>query len=222
MYRVVDLGTKKAGALDEFRRNGHIRYGELAEAVPASRCLGVDRNHLLADFVRGKGYEFKTVDLTGPELSSLPEAEFYLAWDLLEHMPSVEHSQAVLRVMLERATVGVWLRLPAFEVKDVARLAQHGFRFTWTTWKCHPTPFKVKDATDVLDEMEAKGVRYDVRIRENLRIESSQHRSIVPVSAPGETIYYFPDLGKKKTVAFDPPIPGQWDIVCRRVATAAA
>jgi hypothetical protein len=216
LYKVVDLGTKRAGALDEFLRAGSMYFGDEVASIKPGDCLGYDYNGKYDREVRAKGYRFQGQDLTDRQvLDALPAADYYLAWDFLEHLPSVEHSDRILEVMLQRARVGVWLRMPSFE-QDMetgeGRLRAHGLRFAWTDWHGHKSHYTLAMARDVIT---ASGFGA-LKVKGNRLIETTGDRCVVPVSAPTDTVEYSAALGARPKVAFSPPLVGQWEVIVSR------
>jgi len=209
-YLYVDLGTKKAGALTVARKRGHIYGFTKGRAVD---CLGVDLKSEYRDQVKSLGYRFCEADVLNG--FAWPSANYYLAFDFLEHLPSVEDSMIVLKKMCEKATHGIWLRLPSFE-PDTATgegaLRKHGLRFAWTHWKGHPSPFLVEHAMGVILETLPPD-SYILRHKKLKKITSSRDQSVVPISAPIDTVKYHPRLGPKPHVKFNPPLIGQHEII---------
>jgi hypothetical protein len=208
-WTVVDLGTKLGGALDVYRSKGYKLY-HFPAAAPKT-CLGIDRQDRYKKDVEKKGYAFRTADLLDPDFA-YPAAQVYLAFDFLEHLPSIIDAQKVLRRMVEASEVGVWLRCPSFE--NDPRLATAGLRFAWTNWHGHPAHFKIEHAMEAVGWLRQRhGYKLKTKVVENQKITSSTVVSIVPVSAPVDTRKYTQDLGPKKRATFTPPIPGQHEIL---------
>lgn len=210
-YDVVDLGTKKGGALDVFREAGP-RYFLAAGGVSVGGCLGVDANEAYAADVRRKGYRFETLRFPD-DLGALPEASYYLAFDFLEHLNGVDESDRVLEVMLAKASRGVWLRMPSFEQDTLTGegvLRKHGLRFAWTHWVGHKSPYRLEHALRVISGC-GRFHRYD--LRGNRKIAVSSDRAVVPVEAPIDTVNYSKALGPKPAIEFKPPVIGQWEVL---------
>jgi len=226
--KVVDLGCKLGRALEEFRRAGPRYYGRAAEAVCPAECLGVDRQARYAALVRDRGYGFLGLDLTEPgALERLPRADFYLAWDFLEHLPDKGWSDAVLRAALARARIGVWLRMPSFQQDDdtgEGALRALGLRFTWTRWTGHRSGYLIEEALEAIGLYRKEVNRPAVAVRAEPRglIRSTEDPRVVPADAPVDTVRYEPGLGAKPLVDFDPPLVGQWDLVVTMGSAAQA
>lgn len=209
-FTVVDLGTKKAGALEVFRKRGKMYFGLHSECHPGA-CLGVDSQDKYAEEVRGKGFKYQTVNVL--EGFAWPLADFYLAFDFLEHMPSKEDSDNVLRTMLERSKRGVWLRLPSFEQDGTGEkpLRDIGMRFAWTHWHGHPSHYLVSEALSVIEM-----IRPDATVKhKHLKmIHDTHHLNVVPIDAPQDTVKYEPtEHGPKPWHKLDPPLIGQHEII---------
>ena len=205
-WTVVDLGCKKGGALDVYRKHGHTMY-KFPEA-PRSKCLGIDLKERYQPEMAKRRYEFRKANVLTD--FDFPAADVYLAFDFLEHLPSIADSQQVLRRMIDAAAVGVWLRCPSFE--DEPQLTTVGLRFAWTRWKGHPSHFKLADATAVTSTYDA----VTVRIKPNEKIVSAADRRIVPEYAPEDTVKYSSELGTKPDCSFNPPLVGQYEIFIRK------
>lgn len=201
-FKVVDLGTKKAGALDVFRKHGGMYFDDLD--CPAAACLGVDSNAEYANEVKSKGYTFSAANITA---CRWPTADFFLAFDFLEHMEDKEQSDAVLYLMLSNAKRGVWLKMPSFEQDETGeeQLRKHGLRFTWSLWHGHPSHYLVGDAMRVIKEHCP-----DARVKHKHQriIKNSRSKFVVPVNAPIDTNEYTEELGSKPDVNFHPHVIG--------------
>jgi hypothetical protein len=207
-YTVVDLGSKKCGALDEFRKKHKQTFGGFADLSP-DKFLAVDRNDSCAEEASKRGYGFLKGDVLAPKFE-WPKAEYYLAWDFLEHMPSTKDSDFVLRRMVESATRGVWLRMPSFEEDALSRLDCMGLRFTWTKWKAHKSAYTTAMAIPVIEGVPGWRV---VKRRDSTRFVSTMDERIVPKGAPADVIKYDPSMGPKPSSVFNPPIAAAIDIV---------
>ena len=217
--RVVDLGCKSGAAMDEFRKKAPEYYGESARAILPSECLGVDRSSDLAPDVRARGYGFLCLDLTAPGAhEKLPPADFYLAWDFLEHLPGKVWSDTVLAAALEKAQAGVWLRMPNFEQDErigEGALRRMGLRFAWTHWKGHRSHYLTGDALRaVIPHMAQAGLEsIQIQVKPRTYIHTTEDPWVVPIEAPVDTVRYHRDLAPKPVKRFDPPLVGQWDVV---------
>jgi hypothetical protein len=212
--RVVDLGTKRGGALDVFREHGHEYFGEAAVGIQPGECLGVDRSAEYAEEVRAKGYGYLEGDVLEFFEQPVP-VDFYLAFDFLEHMPDKATSQRALERMLQTAQTGVWLRMPSFELDLVhgeGRLRALGLRFAWTHWVGHPSHYLVDDAVSVIKEC---SYVKSYTVSPGRKITSTADPSLVPIDAPIDTVRYETSLGPKRSAAFDPPVYGQWEVRVR-------
>lgn len=207
MYRVVDLGTKKAAALVEFRKRCPT-YMRDRDPIPPERCLGLDLKAEYADEVTRHGFEFRTDDVL---TFDFPPADYYLAWDFLEHLPSLEAARSVIRRMANAARRGLWFRLPSFEQDTVTgegRLRQRGLRFTWTNWAAHPTAVLVQDVINAVGRIPSE-------LRGNVKIATSADHRVVPIDAPADVQRYERAHGPKPSYLFTPPVIGQWDMIYR-------
>ncbi|MEX2431421.1 MAG: hypothetical protein WD645_05825 [Dehalococcoidia bacterium] len=209
MYHIVDLGTKKGGALDVFRKRHGLYYPQ--QSIPPASCLGVDLQKKYARQVRSKGYGFRAADVLDPSFV-WPESNYYLAWDFLEHLPDKAAADSVVRRMIRHAAKGIWLRMPVFEPEQEDRLRAHGLRFAWSHWSAHPCHYLAADAQRVIAE-ELTGRHHWQKVKTNQLIRTSKHRSVVPVEAPIDTVTYHPSAGPRPSVIFRLPVIGQWEVV---------
>lgn len=216
---VVDLGCKLGSALTEFRKRGHHYYGDQVRSIKVDECLGVDMQGRFKRDLEEQGYWFLSMDVTcGDALQELPEADFYLAWDFLEHLPDKGWATRVIEHMLSHARRGVWIRMPSFEqdaVTGEGALTALGLRFAWTKWHGHPTPLLVTDVVDVVNRYKATTGRNAItlRIKDGKRVRSTADPCVVPADAPVDTVKYREDLGIKPVQNFNPPLVGQWEVV---------
>jgi hypothetical protein len=209
--KVVDLGTKLGTAIDVFLKRGAMYYGEPVGKISKAECLGVDLADKYQKDVEKRGYQFKAMDVLKD--FNYPVADYYLAWDFLEHLPSIEDSNNVLAAMLDHAIKGVWLKMPSFEQDNQGegQLRKHGLRFTWTHWHGHPSFYKVDDATAVINRVCA-GCRIKHKTQRIIRDSSSEF--VVPIDAPVDTTKYnLKEHGPKPSVVFDPPVIGCHELI---------
>jgi hypothetical protein len=220
-YSVVDLGTKKGSAIHEFLSGARKYWGkELMESIKHSDCLGLDRDEKYRDAVEGRGYQFKTMTLDAANLDNLPFASFYLAWDFLEHLPSVEFAKKVFEAMVVKSVRGVWLRMPSFETDTISGegvLRQLGLQFAWSTYHGHTARVLLRDITSSLYSLfDARRFKHSLHVVPMRRITSTSHEEIVPLGAPVDTVLYDRSLGPKPTVNFGSnPLFGQWDLIIK-------
>jgi hypothetical protein len=216
-YRVVDLGTKLGSALTEFRRRADQFFPDLPK-LPPGECLGVDRNEKYRADVEGQGYLFAGWDLTDSDvLTGLPTADYYIAWDFLEHLPDTLWSQTLVKLMLHNARRGVWLRLPSFE-QDAqtgeGRLKELGLRFAWTEWTGHKSRFTLMDCAAAIQEYSLEtGRSVKTKFKPGRRVRSTADSRVVPLAAPVDTVKYTAALGLKPVQQLEPPLVAQWEVL---------
>jgi len=145
------------------------------------------------------------------EYESLPIADYYLAFDFLEHLPSKEYADSIVKLMATRSTVAVWLRMPSFEpdfVSGEGVLRLSDLRFSWTNWTGHPTPYLVSQAVGALFPFMSKVVVCPSKL-----VHSTEDDRIVPIDSPIDTVSYHKSLGNKINIAFSPPLVRAWDVI---------
>lgn len=215
-YKVVDLGTKKGGALDVFRNKGGVMYFGAAGGARPEQCLGIDMKERYRKIVESKGYAFAQLNPLDTGFQ-WPDADFYLAFDFLEHLPTAIHSNLVLRRMLEHARKGVWLRMPSFEddAVDHPQLKKHKLRLSWTTWRGHPSHYRLDDVGHTVRQVRSETDKFVLRVKtkEAKPIKTSASPWIVPSSVGTDVEKYKKGLPPKPKVTFKPPIVGQYEVI---------
>ena len=212
-FKVVDLGTKKGYAIGVFRERARMYYGADVQMVPARLCLGVDRNDKYRAVVEEQGYQFHSAIIHEADFL-FPVADYYLAWDFLEHLPNTDVSNNVLTSMLCSARKGVWLKMPSFEQDErgEGQLRRHGLRFAWSHWKGHKCHYTLADALGVITKT-LDPSKHKMKHKHQRIIKDSSSKFIVPVDAPPDTTEYTPELGPKPEVKFDPPVIGCHELI---------
>jgi methionine biosynthesis protein MetW len=95
---VLDLGCGGSGTLNALR-----------ERVDISG-IGADVSQAALERLREDGYEALAIDLNDrPALGRIPQVDYVLAFELLEHLPEPE---AVLATLLPRVRKGFWVSFP--------------------------------------------------------------------------------------------------------------
>lgn len=226
MWDVVDLGTKKAGAIKEFRKNGAVFFKDITPIDPA-KCLGIDLKDEYESDVTQQGIAFKAYDLaTDKALAELPTSKYYLAWHFLEHVPNKDWSNKIVKACLDNATKGCWFRLPSFqpdEENGEGALRKHGLRFCWSNWHGHPTHYLVEDCRGAIEEWLAAnkshgGLKWrsaKVFQKPAGYIKSTTDKRVVFIDSPCDTTDHHPEMGKKPAVNFSPPIVSEWEVAVK-------
>jgi hypothetical protein len=222
LYDVVDLGTKKGGALVEFfKRACLVTFGVDPSPWQRSRSIGFERKagEGYCNNVVRAGFRFAIADLATEEgLANLPKGKYYLAWHFLEHLPSKQHSDAAVKRALTQAEKAAWFRLPSFEQDELQGegvLRKHGMRFTWTNWNGHTSPYLLSDCLKAIEEWGAANPkkRYQVRVKPARRMLSMRDDRIVPIDAPVDTRAYSPAFGPKPDLTFSQPVVAEWEVI---------
>lgn len=222
IYDVVDLGTKKGGALVEFLKQGDVftRSG-IKEQCRRIRCVGYEREQgeaYRAD-VESRGFQFKIANLATDEgIAQLPKSRVYLAWHFLEHVPDKSWSDKLVKASLSNCQELAWFRLPSFEQDEEngeGVLRKHGMRFTWTHWHGHTSHWLVDDCVRSISDWGAANPEreYSVFIKPADYVKSMSDKRVVPISAPIDVNVYHPKYGgKPKLGPFEPPIVAAWEV----------
>ena len=228
MWDVVDLGAKKGHAIDAFRRSRNQFFADDSPISP-DRCLAIDRKIEYWGELESKGYKPLELDLASDEaIANLPEANYYLAWHFLEHVPSKEWSDKIVKAALSKAKYGCWFVLPSFEPDTETgegALRALGLRWSWSHWIGHPTHYLVQECKDAVNEWFdsegenlEKGIQVRVLPSGGVTRDTNNHR-VVFIDAPIDTTEHDPELekgrGRKPLVHFDPPLIEEWSVVVR-------
>ena len=222
IYDVVDLGTKKGGAIREFFRKGDVfTKSGIKESCRPIRCVGYEREEgeVYGKAVEARGYQFRVANLATKEgIEQLPKARVYLAWHFLEHVPDKTWSSQLVKASLDRCQDLAWFRLPSFEQDEKdgeGVLRKHGMRFTWTHWRGHTSHWLVEDCVRAISDWGAANPdrHYTVFIKPADKIKSISNRRVVPIDAPIDSQQYDLSMGEKPKVdLFDPPVVAAWEV----------
>jgi hypothetical protein len=185
-YDFVDFGPSKGGSMG-FSAN-HFSSKPLTG-------LGIDNDPKKVEIAREAGY-----DVLLGRVEDLPNYEnvvrFVSALDFFEHLPSKEVAKECLAKAVWLAHEFIFIRHPLFE--NTEYLSQFGLRETWTLWRGHSCPLRLREFEQIFEEL---GItRYAITRRDP--IVDSSHEYIVPDTAPIDTIRYDPSLGEKRKVIF--------------------
>ena len=216
MLDVVDLGTKKGAAIVEFLKKGRLYFR--TPKMSRENCLGIDRHSKYRRVVEKAGFQYQDSDLLDDEvLKNLPEANYYLAWHFLEHLPNKRLSHKLVKACLQKAKKGCWFRLPSFQQDKKTgegALREHGLRFTWTHWHGHPSHYLVEDCQKAIKAWAKKyGQKPKVVVKPAGYVKTTGNRRVVPIDAPIDTVTYAKSMGAKPNVRFNPPIVDAWEVL---------
>lgn len=221
-FKLIDLGAQHGGSIGVLRKY-------LTEATPLAsffgdpkivfipkfECLGIDIDAIHVEELHEAGHLSRRMNLN----INFPEeaAEFYSAFNLLEHLDGVHRAQEVLKLMLRQAKRGVILRLSSFETDETGEgaLLKHGLRWSWTRWHHHTAAVRREHVRQVLASPEFREWR--ISIRPHVTITNADSPLIVPERAPHDCGKYEPEMGNKPIVIFDPPLVPEWDVWLARV-----
>jgi len=222
IFDVVDLGTKRGGAIREFFRKGDVfTKSGIKESCRPIKCVGYERQEgeVYRKDVESHGYQFRVADLSTEEgLAELPKSRVYLAWHFLEHVPDKACSDRAVKAALSNCQELAWFRLPSFEQDEdngEGVLRKHGMRFTWTHWRGHTSHWLVEDCVRSISNWgEANPSRnYSIFIKAADYVKSMKDRRVVPIDAPIDTNQYAATMGNKPNLpAFDPPVIAAWEV----------
>ena len=127
--------------------------------------------------------------------------------DCVEHLPSVNLTVKLLKLLSETATDFLFIRQPSFENSEY--LAKHNLKLSWSDWTSHTNQLSINALQDIFDSIGFD----DYIIIPRMQFIDSNPKAFVPLSAPSDTIQYRPELhGPKNLVIFKKPVFGQFDI----------
>ena len=164
-YDFVDLGCSAGGSI----RHCIKRFG-------ATRGLGLDLNPRKVLQARENGFDAIVADVATLEVNK--KVRFVSMLDFLEHLPSLESVEEIIGAAARAATDFLFIFHPSFEGEDY--LTELGLRQYWWDWhghRCHPT---VADYCSIFDRLNLN----QYMMRYVGPVESSEHKSIIPISAP--------------------------------------
>ena len=197
-YAFLDAGCGSGGSI----KHCQLRF-ELG------RGLGVDWYGADLEVAREQGYAVAFADVM---LEEFPEkcVRFASMMDVLEHLPDEAAAVGVMRNLSLAAKDFLFIRHPSFD--DMEYLAERGLKLSWTDWTGHPNMMKIEDYRRVFASLGWT----DYVIIPHMLFTDSSHVTVVPATAPTDTIEYDEALhGPKPHVEFDRPIFGKYDIFVR-------
>jgi hypothetical protein len=171
--------------------------------------IGFDLDAAKVTTAQARGIPMLVQDVT--KMAHLSKCvSFVTMMDFLEHLYSRQAAKEVLQAAVETARDFLFIRHPNFDNDEY--LAQFGLKFAWSDWTGHQNMMTVNEFHQVFRQL---GGLESVVIPRKQVLDSS-HRSIVPLSAPTDTIYYDEkEHGKKEKVFFEIPVYTQFDIFVR-------
>lgn len=186
---------------------GSIAYCE--KVFKTGRGLGIDSSAAKVEKARGAGHVAYQADLTA---ISLPpkSVQFVSFLDFLEHLPQLDLARAIVANMQQVARDFLFIRHPNFD--DIEYLETFGLKLDWTDWHGHRNMMTLADLELLIRDL---GLPAPTILGQK-PIADSDHPSIVPLSAPQDTVGYDPARhAVKQKVRFDRPIYSQFDVFIR-------
>ena len=186
---------------------GSIAYCE--KIFKRGRGIGFDSSAAKIEKARGAGHEAYQADLTAIDLPP-KSVEFVSLLDFLEHLPHVDLARAVVSNMQKVARDFIFIRHPNFE--DVEYLKALDLKLDWTDWHGHRNMMTLDDLALLIRDLGLPAPT----IFGQKPIADSHHPSIVPLSAPRDTVGYDATRhSPKEKLCFDRPIYSQFDVFVR-------
>jgi hypothetical protein len=213
--KVVDLGTRLGSTLMSFLRRGgkfFPTHRDFISKVQTSDCVGVDREEMCRADLESLGASFECWDLSDESsLDKLPEADFYLASKVLHHFPGGTEMDNLVRTVLEKARLGVWIRLLSFESDDQTGegvLLAEDLRFGWSK---KYAPYLCKDVVSLVPRGS-----FNLELNPAKRIRHTNDFRVLPVSADDDKEEYEEVMGHKPQIRLAPPVVAEWDLFIER------
>lgn len=187
-YDFVDLGCGDGGSI----RFCQKRFG-------AGRGIGIDLDPAKVAKARTAGVDAFQADAT--QLGGEKQVAFVSMMDFLEHLPSLEVAEEVIRSASAIATDFLFISHPSFEGEEY--LETIGLRQYWWHWSGHRNHLHVSDYCTIFDRL---GLRqYLIRYREP--ILDSMHCSILTSDMPTNQHEFDPTKHRPKPyVRFAQPL----------------
>jgi hypothetical protein len=187
-FDFVDLGCSKGGSMKH-----------CVKRFDAGRGLGLDNDPRKVAEAGELGFDAVVADITALEAEDA--VRFASMMDLLEHLPDLEVVEGAIAAAAKAATDFLYIFHPSFEEEDY--LTELGLRQYWWHWcghTCHPT---VADYCCILDRL---GLN-QYMIRYIGPVESSEHESVLPATAPIDQHAYDEAVhGTKPRLTFGRPL----------------
>jgi hypothetical protein len=206
--RLIDLGCGDGGSL----RSAQRRFGV--------EGIGLDREERFVKTGRDNGLAIYQADVLELDPVLLPNVEYVMLDNVLEHMPDLAGLEAVLGWACRTASRMVHVRHPSFE--DEEYLASLGLKQYWTDWtaghNAHTCHARLHEFVEIAGRL---GV-YRVRIDPVLRSFDSGDPGILPLGAPANQsridplahgVYDEARHGTKPSVTFDRPVYFAFDLL---------
>lgn len=199
-YDFLDLGCKDGGSIGYCAKR--FRSGKGPEHY--AKGIGIDLNPESVKNARKAGYDAIQQDILKLDINH--KFRFVSALDFLEHLPSLDDVEKIIKKMSELASDFLFIRHPAFE--DVEYLKALDLKAAWTDWDVHTAPIKIYDFTRIFNSL---GLRqYCFNFRNDLI--NSDHETILPLSAPRNSLVYEKSMERKKSFNFEKKVFSQIDI----------
>jgi len=197
-FAFVDAGCSAGGSLAFCERVFRKGRGIGFDISPDKIARAGEAGHVVCQA------DLATVDLPSRSV------HFVSLLDFLEHLPQLALARDILANMARVARDFLFIRHPNFE--DLEYLKTLGLKLDWTDWHGHPNMMTLADFEQLTREL---GLPAPTIIAQK-PIGDSSHPSIVPLSAPRDTVGYDPALhGPKPTIRFDRPVYSQFDLFVR-------
>jgi SAM-dependent methyltransferase len=167
----LDLGCSRGGSIAYCRK----RFG-------AGVGVGVDNDPRKVEEAKAAGVRAVVADARTLRLPN--EVRFVSMMQFLEHLPDLSAVESVISSACETASDFIFIHHPSFEGEEY--LQALGLRQYWWHWRGHPAHVQVSDYCRMFDRIGA----HQYMIRYIHPIESSDHPSILPSSAPIDQFDY--------------------------------
>ena len=186
---------------------GSIAYCE--KVFKMGRGLGIDSSAAKIEKARDAGHVAFQADLTRVSLPA-KSVQFVSFLDFLEHLPHIDLARSIVANMETVARDFLFIRHPNFD--DIDFLKSFGLKLDWADWHGHQNMMTLADLELVIRDL---GLPAPTMFGQK-PIADSDHPSIVPLSAPRDTVGFDPARHEpKEKVHFDRLVYSQFDIFVR-------
>jgi len=222
-FHVISVGCGLGSSFNEAIKRGHLFVPELKNAaIDKKQCLGIDKNDKFALDIVGQGHEFMCRDVAA-EVEAIPEADYILVWNFLEHLPDFKSVTQVVHEVLNKAKKAAWFRLTNFdwgpEGMGQWTLGAINLRFAWYSQSQHTVKLKTSELVGLVKEYNLlfPGRNAKVEVMRGRNVTATDDPYIIPNTSPTDTKLYCPEIeekyGKKPDVRFEEPLVANWECV---------
>jgi len=197
-YGFIDIGCGVGGSIDHCTRLFNRGAGVGIDIHQRQLTKAIDSGHDVA-FA-----DINQIDFPASSVS------FCSMMDFLEHLPSLQAAEEVLKKCAIVSRDFLYIRHPSFE--ETEYLKNLNLKITWADWRTHYNLMTIENYREIFSRNDWK----DFFILPRRLIKDSSNEVILPLSAEHNSKFYDPTLHEEKAkVVFEKPIFEQYDIFVR-------